>query len=257
MNGESPEPAPTPHRRRPARKRGGLRLCLALIDVAASALVVTTVWPDPLFAYSFDGGAVVVHSDRPIPPDIIEVVRDVERRVGTSELPAAGPYQVYLCNDDWKLAYFGRRLSIGFGGVTDVYLTRHIFIRPADVERNAILPPASWRFSLADRPLSYFIAHEIAHVQQVAALGRLAYLKAPTWLIEGYADHVGKGGAFDVAGNLEALRLGKPELDPANGLYSRYHLAVELLLGQRGFMDLVANPPDPDAVLAKAARPGA
>ncbi len=245
-------PSPAPHDTRPRRWLVALWLGLACLAILASLAAIPLAWPALLFSYRFDGGAVVVHSDRPIPPEISEVIGDVERRLASSELPAAGPYQVYLCNDVWKLAYFGHRLSTGFGGVTDVYLTRNIFIRPADIRTNAVLPPASWRFSLADRPLSYFIAHEIAHVQQVAALGRLSYFKAPTWLLEGYADHVGKGGEFDLSRSVDALRQASPEMDPHLGLYKRYQLAVEIALRQHSFRELASDPPDLSAVLREA-----
>jgi predicted metal-dependent hydrolase len=45
----------------------------------------------------------------------------------------------------------------------------------------------------ADRPLSYFIAHEAAHVMQSRRFGRLLSLRYPRWLVEGHADLVAKG----------------------------------------------------------------
>jgi hypothetical protein len=214
--------------------------------VAAAAL---TLWPAPLFPYEARWGEIVLRSDRPLSAGVSAVLADVERRIATSDLPAAGPYRVYLCNETWKLHLFGRSMSADFGGVTDVWLTGNIFIRPADIDRNTVIPPPTWRFSLEDRPLSYFIAHEITHVQQVAALGRWRYARTPDWLVEGYADHVAKAGDFDAIANLRLLSDGADELDPAFGLYRRHQMAAEAALQTNDWLALVANPPDEAAVL--------
>lgn len=213
------------------------------------AAVALTLWPAPLFPYEARQGDIVLRSDRPLSEGVSAVLADVERRIATSDLPAAGPYRVYLCNEPWKLHLFGRTRSAGFGGVTDVWLTANIFIRPADIDRNAVIPPPTWRFSLADRPLSYFFAHEITHVQQVAALGRWRYAMTPDWLVEGHADHVAKAGDFDAAANLRMLRDGAGELDPRLGLYRRHQLAVEAALQHGDWLSLVANPPEEADVL--------
>lgn len=112
-----------------------------------------------------------------------------------------------------------------------------------------MISPPTWRFSLADRPLSYFIAHEITHVQQVAALGRWRYARTPDWLVEGFADQVAKAGDFDTAANLRLLRDGAQELDPRLGLYRRHQLAVEAALQHGDWLSLVANPPEETVVL--------
>ena len=87
--------------------------------------------------------------------------------------------------------------------------------------------------SSPDRPLSYFIAHEVTHGLISRFLG-LAYWRIPVWKNEGYADYVGKGGDFDFQKNLALFKKGDPALDPrASGLYLRYHLLVAELLDRR------------------------
>jgi hypothetical protein len=237
---------------RPVRRAAWRWLVRPLGWAAAASLVAAatlTLWPAPLFPYEARWGDIVLRSDRPLSAGVSAVLADVERRIATSDLPAAGPYRVYLCNETWKLHVFGRTWSAGFGGITDVWLTGNIFIRPADIDLNAVIPPPTWRFPLADRPLSYFIAHEITHVQQIAALGRWRYARTPDWLVEGFADHVAKAGDFDTAANLRLLRDGASELDPGLGLYRRHQLAVEAALQHGDWLSLVANPPDESEVL--------
>jgi hypothetical protein len=48
-----------------------------------------------------------------------------------------------------------------------------------------------------DRTLTYYIAHELAHTMVARRIGRRSYHALAPWQQEGYADYVGKGGAFD------------------------------------------------------------
>jgi len=45
--------------------------------------------------------------------------------------------------------------------------------------------------SCNDRPLSYFIAHEATHALQ-RKFDKWMLLKTPAYIIEGYADYIGK-----------------------------------------------------------------
>ena len=74
-------------------------------------------------------------------------------------------------------------------------------------------------------------------------IGRLRYARLQRWQVEGYADYVGKAGAFDFEKTLAAFRAGTRELDPKrSGLYLRYHLLVAYLLDHEGMT--------PEALLA-------
>jgi hypothetical protein len=89
-------------------------------------------------------------------------------------------------------------------------------------------------------------------VQQVALLGRLGYIDAQTWLLEGYADHVGKGANYNLRNALIALQRGSPEMAPESGVYNRHQLTVEFLLKNSAFEALLAAPPNLDDVLTSA-----
>ena len=86
-----------------------------------------------------------------------------------------------------------------------------------------------------ERTLTYFLAHEIAHVLIARELGAVAFLRLPAWKNEGYADLLAKGSDFDYERTREQLRHGDRDLDPnRSGLYLRYHLLVAYLLERRG-----------------------
>ena len=55
----------------------------------------------------------------------------------------------------------------------------------------------------------------------------------PTWLTEGYADYIGKGGNFNYNENLKLWHNNAPELDPTKGLYRLYHLKIAYLLDKQ------------------------
>lgn len=210
-------------------------LSAASLLIAACLLVLTT--PHVLFAYQLTHGRFHVWSDRPIDPaSAVRVLDDAERRLATSALDSPDHrFQIFVCNDNWKLALYSQQLSGQMGGVADGWLTQNIYLREANFQTNQIVPPRSWMYDRSDRPLSYYIAHEATHILEAKAFGRLYAVRYPTWLVEGYADYVGKAGQFDVADNLRLLKSGDPRLDPkASGLYRRYHLEVAYVLDHQG-----------------------
>lgn len=226
-----------------------LKTCLAGLLAAATLYVVICAFPEPAFAYRSSYQNYHVWSDRPIPGEITDVLDDVTRRLRTSSLhERAVPVEIFFCNDDWRLWLYGRHFHARMGGAADVWLTRQVFIRASDIPANRILPPEGRPLADADqRPLSYFIAHEITHVDVSRAFGRTVMLRYPRWLLEGYADYVGKAGDFDFDANRDLFALGTWALDhDRSGLYREFHLKVAYLLDRKGWtlQQVFANPPD-------------
>jgi hypothetical protein len=210
---------------------------IGLLAVGAiPAILMVLAFPQPLFAHQMTYGRYHLWSDRPIDAAAARgVLDDAQRRIARSEFYSPDQsFRVFICNDNWRLALYSQRLSGAMGGVADGWLTRNIYLREADIPTNRLIPP-SRKADMTGRTLAYYVAHEATHVMESRALGRLAAVQYPVWMMEGYADYVGKAGAFDVAQNLAALKAGAPEMDPkASGLYRRYHLAVAYELDHRG-----------------------
>ncbi|MGH6911427.1 MAG: hypothetical protein ACREE0_17230, partial [Phenylobacterium sp.] len=164
-------------------------------------------------------------------------------------------FRIFICNDQWRLALYSERFSGRMAGAADTAFTRNVYMRRADIPRNRLIPPGGWDAAkMADRPLSYYLAHELTHVMESRAFGRGTSLRYPGWLNEGYADYVGKAGQFDMADNARALRAGAFAMDPkASGLYRRHHLEVAYLLDRQGLTirQLYADPPDEPALGAR------
>ena len=238
----------------PAMPRQLMRIVLAAVLAVAVGLIVLCT-PQPLFAHHLTYGRYQVWSDRPIEPQIAGVLDDVTRRISRSAIYSPDQrFRIFICNDQWRLALYSERFSGGMGGVADTAFTRNVYIRRADIPRNRLIPPHGWKATMSDRPLSYYLAHELTHVMESRAFGRGSSVRYPDGLNEGYADYIGKGGRFEMAKNAADLRAGVREMDPkASGLYRRYHLEVAYLLDRQGrsIHELYADPPDEAALRAR------
>ena len=199
---------------------------------------VLASFPKPTFAYRAVYQNYHVWSDRPIPGELTAVLDDVTRRLRTSVLhERSTPVEIFFCNEPWRLWLYGRHFSTRIGGAADVWITRQVFIRASDIAQNRIHSPGRGPIAdAAQRPLSYFIAHEITHSDVSRSFGRTVMLRYPKWLLEGYADYVGKGGNFDFDANRALFRAGSRELDLSrSGLYRGFHLKVAYLLDKKGW----------------------
>lgn len=204
-------------------------------SLLVGAALLVLCFPQPLFAYQLRYGPYSVWSDRPIPPALRPVLDEVTARLARSDLYSTDQrFRVFICNENWRLAIYSQQFSGAMGGVTDNIFTRNVYLRESDITRNRIIPPGGWGEFMLDRPLTYYIAHELTHVMESRAFGRSLELRYPRWLIEGYADYIGKAGRFDYVQNRRALLAGARELDPArSGLYRLFHLEVAYLLDRK------------------------
>ena len=210
--------------------------------VIAYALLLT--YPQPLFAYELRHAGVVLHADRPIPIAMRATLDRVRARLNRSPVADATRVQdVFLCQSRWRFALFARN-NYRVGGIANVYIGQQVFVRESDMEHDRLIGPGG-RPVAADRPLSYFIAHEIMHIEHGRVLGRLGYIRLPQWADDGHADYVARD--IDLAEALRGFTSGAAALDPArSGLYLRYQLMVAYLIDKQhvGPMTLLTHPPD-------------
>jgi hypothetical protein len=193
------------------------------------ALLLT--YPQPLFAYELRHAGVALHADRPIPDAMQVTLERVRARLDRSPVAEPGRVQdVFICMSRWRFALFARN-NYRVGGIANVFIGQQVFLRESDMEHDRLIGPGG-RPVAADRPLSYFITHEIMHVEQARRLGRLAYLRLPQWIDDGYADYVAREIDFGQA--LQGFKAGARELDPSrSGLYLRYQLMVAYLIDKQ------------------------
>lgn len=226
------------------RKRAGLAVALVVGVYATLQLR-----PQVVFAYEARAGNVVLHARTPLPPQARSIAEEARQRVSRSPLYVPEDrYDVFFCDSSALFAFFNPTEPKAGGTANEI--TRHVFMRPAVIERDRLIG-YSGREVPGERTLTYFVAHEIAHVMVSRRVGRLAHRRLSPWQREGYPDYLAKAGSFDFAAARRALQAGDEALDPRrSGLYLRHHLLVAHLLDHRGMTPeaLLAQPLDPSAV---------
>lgn len=213
-----------------------------LATIAVYALLLT--YPQPLFAYELRYAGIALHADRPIPDAMRATLERVRARLDRSPIAEPGRVQdVFICMSRWRFALFARN-NYRVGGIANVYIGQQVFLRESDMAHDRLIGPGGQPVA-ADRPLSYFITHEIMHIEQGRRIGRLAYLRLPQWVDDGYADFVGRD--IDLGQALQAFKSGARELDPArSGLYLRYQLMVAYVIDKQRVdpLTLLTQPPE-------------
>jgi len=225
------------------------RVGFGLMGLAA-AYAALLLHPNPLFASTAAEGGVLLHARRPLPTEAQGILAEARMRVARSPFfdPAA-TYDLFLCDDSRLFAAF-TLWDRGAGAVSQWTLTGNIFLRPAHVESNRLLNSAGNEVP-GERTLAYFMAHEVTHTMVARRVGRVGYARLNRWQVEGYADYVGKGGAFDFPRHLAAFQAAERPLDPGrSGLYLRYQLLVQHLLEHKGMTpeSLLAQPIDAEPI---------
>jgi hypothetical protein len=217
------------------------------------AYVLVLAHPQPLFAHELQHAGVVVHATRPIPDAMRTTLERVRTRLDRTPLVDRTHVEhVFICDSRWLFAIFART-NYRVAGIADVFVGQHVFLRESDMEHDRLISPGGQPVS-SDRPLSYFIAHELMHLAHGRRLGRLGYARLPQWVDDGHADYVARDIDLDQA--LRAFKAGAKELDPLrSGLYIRFHLMVAYVLEKERVAPafLLEHPAARDAIERKLA----
>lgn len=218
------------------------RVFLAGVGVSTLYLALLA-YPQPLFAHELTSAGITVHSSRPIPDAMRPTLERVRARLDRSPLhEGTRNVHVFICHSPWLFGLFARQ-NYRVGGVADWLVGQHVFLRESDMDNDRLIGPSGQAVA-ADRPLSYFIAHELMHIANVRAVGRWRYARTPQWIDDGYADYIARD--IDLDGALQKLKEDARELDPRrSGLYLRYQLMVAFLLDKQAMSvdTLFAAPP--------------
>src|SRR5882757_881687 len=191
---------------------------IASIVLLGASVATVLAFPQPLFAYHAERGALQLWSDRPFDAaKADDVLADAERRIARSPLALGlGPHRIFIANAEWR-----RRLVFlwneGAAGV-NYYPLRNVFIRHSDVDDDRVfgragpVPPP--------RTLAYYAAHEVGHSLIGERIGALANHRLPRWIREGLADYIGFGAQVDIDALTRALIADEAQMKPQrSGLY--------------------------------------
>lgn len=226
------------------------RRILAIFLALGIIYLLCLLFPQPFFFHRVRRGNIILYTGEEPCSGCPSLLAEVSLLLGRSPLDDTGiVHCVFLCTSLRQFGFFTRGRT-ALGGLCDNRLTSNIFIHPADLATGHLLTPpglSGWR---DDRPLSYFVAHEITHSLESHYAGRWN-VRIPTWLWEGYADYIGMGlDSSFLPLYLSLYRQGSPLMDPSRGLYDRYALYVSYLLDaeHRDIRELLDRPPAKDSV---------
>ena len=210
-------------------KKGGL-----LISICFLGYLGLLLYPNFLFANHHSFKNFDVYSDQRIPHEIDIVLEDALVRVKKSELYESNDrFSIYFCNAAWRLTLLTRNPNVG--GLVNQGLSNNVFIRESEIEKNKIVSPTEGEeIALVDeRPLSYFLAHEITHSLQTK-IERFIHITTPKYIVEGYADYIGKGSSFNYKKYMKDFKNNHITMNPSSGLYNKYHLMIAYLMDVQG-----------------------
>lgn len=169
-------------------------IIVALATMISVVYLVASLLHPPLlmFPYKRMVGATPVYSESPIPDEIEGVIGRANTLVRTSPLftPDVLERPVYLTNGGfrWRLLTFGS---------TALALSRPV-VETLVVNRSNVSTDQVWNSvdTFPARDLSGVIAHERAHALIRQRFGLLGSRLYPTWVVEGYCEHVSGPGAM-------------------------------------------------------------
>lgn len=208
-----------------------MKKVLFLLISLALVYIAILLYPSPFFSHKLEVFGQVVYSDQEIPKEMLGILDDVRERIKKSEFyTKEEKYKIFICNDSWRLFLFTRSTKIG-GAVN--FFSPNIFIRKSNIEQNKIITQTEI-YTPKERPLSYFIAHEIIHVMQ-QKVSPLLLITKPTYIVEGYADYIAKAPNFDYDRYLNDYKTNTHFMNPSkSGMYNKYHLLIAFLMDKKG-----------------------
>ena len=209
-------------------------------------------YPEPFFAHHVDYENLRMYSDRPLPPEALPILKEVQHRLLKSAIyNRKMKYRVFICNDLARFVFFAN-YKYRVGGIHYELFNRNSFLRGADIPHDRLIAPSGDEVP-GDRTLTYFITHEIAHGITETHTHFFHYLRLPQWIKDGYADYIAKD-RFDFNENLNKFKGASGEMDPEkSGLYLKYHLFVAYLLDVKkiGTENLLKDKFDPERIAAE------
>ena len=171
-------------RRHPLVRIGRWALVL-LVALPGTATVAPQLlaWP-----YSAEIGRTIVYSDRPIPPQMRDVLARSDALVARSPLAEPGlERRLFLTDGGWRwdlLALTSRGAFALRRPFRDAIIVNASDVAADRVENGAPVGGV--------RSLSGTIAHETSHILVADRLGEWRALMLPSWKSEGYADYVAR-----------------------------------------------------------------
>ena len=201
--------------------------CLTLALYAGLFAVIA--WPGALFSQQRGGGLVTFHAAAPLPESAEALAARVTAAFVAAPLGLPEHrVDVWLVDEGWPVRLFFAGSPRASGLTYPVASTRNVFLRHADLGRDRLV--RGGRVVPPPRTLGYYLVHEITHLMVAERVGRLAVVRMPRWINEGFADYVALGPAPPAL--IARAASGLPLPRDAYGTYAAERVCVTLALAR-------------------------
>ncbi|WP_162789448.1 hypothetical protein [Altererythrobacter sp. ZODW24] len=207
-----------------------VRVLKALVPVVALAAAGPVFAPELLaFPHHAEVAGKQVYSVEPInESQLTKIIARADALVATSPLSrGTEKRRIFLTNGGWRWHW----LTIGAGNAFGI---SRALGEPIVLNRSSLGDDTVTNGSAVagERSLSGTIAHEVTHGMIRREIGHIPALNMPTWLIEGYADHVADESSLSEAEYAELKARG--ERHPAMPYYEGRRKVAALLADNGG-----------------------
>jgi len=233
-------------RKKPKTKFGRvLRRCENVLIVVAILYLLILVYPQPLFAHAFKHQGISVYSRQPIPQKEAEaLLSQIRARIRASDIcEEKKTFRIFLCNNKSLYTLFSPSCRDSFGNTP---ITGNIILASVDLSSDTA---TAFRSDNNERSFVGVASHEICHVMMRRAFGLWSAYRAPTWLKEGYCEHISGESSFSEEKGDDLLSQGK-EAEGNSFKYFVYRRMVDFCLTEQyhDIIELFSNPPSEQEV---------
>jgi len=217
-----------------------LRRCEHALGVALILYLLIQFCPQPLFAHTFEHAGIHLYSRQHIHrKDAGALLPQIRSRIHTSEIhQEESTFRIFLCNSQslYTFLSLSHRHSFGITPITGNTIL-------ANVNLNSDTATA-FRSDHNERSFVGVASHEICHVMIRQAFGLWTAYRAPTWLKEGYCEHISGESSFPEEKGNDLLTQGK-DAEGSSFEYFVYRRMVDFCLTEqdRNLSELFSNPP--------------
>jgi hypothetical protein len=206
-------------------------LAFFAVGLLQGVLFAAIAFPGPFFGHARGNGVVTFHAETPLPPEAETVAAEVTALLARAPLGLPGrAVHIWLVEDGLPLRLFFAGSPRASGLTYPVASRENVFLRHADLVRDRLVRDA--RVVPPPRTLSYFLVHEITHLQVADRVGSWRIVRMPRWINEGYADYVALGPATPAL--IARVEAGAPLPRARFGTYPRERACVTLALARLG-----------------------
>lgn len=153
--------------------------------------ILTLAYPQPLFAHKLKYNNFTVYSDKEIPNNFTDILKDVENRINILEISdTTFSPSVFLCNNNKLYEFFAFLTQVpnksqGF----NLSLLNNTFLNKSRIEDIKFYRDRRLGYTHLNGNIAQVLAHELVHNLEERHFGFLNYINKPTWKKEGYCEY--------------------------------------------------------------------